>query len=232
MFWNNKIDESKRYNVEEPVIDMFKPKEEYIWVDGFKGTFKNMTCMPAAGHTFQFEIGKEYEIEGEPIPCKHGFHLCLTLNDVFSYYRPFFGNQFFKVKAYVRKKDFEQYGKYNSDYYIVNKLCAKKIIFTEEVAPEVLFEAMKQRRPDFNLDFELESVEEMMSLKSEEEYRSYIRSKHAKCLSGLYSDELIENIKESNNFKNISRLALILYKEGVSQERRIEIILKNLEYVL
>ena len=44
----------------------------------FKG---DMTC-----REFQYEEGKTYEIEGEPKLCEQGFHACLNLKDVFSYY--------------------------------------------------------------------------------------------------------------------------------------------------
>ena len=44
----------------------------------FKG---DMTC-----RGFQYEEGKTYEIEGKPELCKHGFHACLNLLDVFNYY--------------------------------------------------------------------------------------------------------------------------------------------------
>ena len=35
---------------------------------------------------FQYEEGKTYEIEEDPKLCKHGFHACLRLTDVFNYY--------------------------------------------------------------------------------------------------------------------------------------------------
>ncbi len=41
----------------------------------------NMTC-----RRFQYEEGKTYKIKGKPLLCKQGFHACLSLTDVFSYY--------------------------------------------------------------------------------------------------------------------------------------------------
>ena len=41
----------------------------------------NMTC-----RRFQYEEGKTYKIKGKPLLCKKGFHACLSLTDVFSYY--------------------------------------------------------------------------------------------------------------------------------------------------
>ena len=55
-------------------------------VDGkckaYKAFNGSMKC-----RNFQYEEGKTYEIEDEPILCRHGFHACLRLTDVFNYYR-------------------------------------------------------------------------------------------------------------------------------------------------
>lgn len=34
----------------------------------------------------QYEIGKEYVFDGEPIPCKQGFHFCETIADCYEFY--------------------------------------------------------------------------------------------------------------------------------------------------
>ena len=41
----------------------------------------DMTC-----RDFQYEEGKTYELDGEPMLCHYGFHACLNLADVFNYY--------------------------------------------------------------------------------------------------------------------------------------------------
>lgn len=48
----------------------------------YKAFDKNLTC-----RDFQYEIGKTYEMEDEPIICEHGFHACTMLDDVFKYYK-------------------------------------------------------------------------------------------------------------------------------------------------
>lgn len=48
---------------------------------GFKAFNKDMTC-----RGFQYEIGHTYEFDGEPIPCKQGFHFCETIVDCYGYY--------------------------------------------------------------------------------------------------------------------------------------------------
>lgn len=41
---------------------------------GYKAFNKDMTCKG-----FQYEIGHTYEFDGEPIPCKQGFHFCKSI---------------------------------------------------------------------------------------------------------------------------------------------------------
>lgn len=48
---------------------------------GYKGFNKDLRC-----RGFQYEIGKTYEMEEEPILCERGFHFCEKLIDVASYY--------------------------------------------------------------------------------------------------------------------------------------------------
>ena len=47
----------------------------------YKALDKDFKC-----RGFQYEVGKEYEIQGEVTPCKNGFHACENRLDVFNYY--------------------------------------------------------------------------------------------------------------------------------------------------
>ena len=47
----------------------------------YKGFNKNLKC-----RDFQYEIGKEYEMDGEIKVCSRGFHACESPFDVFDYY--------------------------------------------------------------------------------------------------------------------------------------------------
>ena len=58
----------------------------------YKGMDKNMQC-----RGFQFEAGKEYEIDGIISACDHGFHACERPMDVFSYYSPA-NSRYFEVE--------------------------------------------------------------------------------------------------------------------------------------
>ena len=48
---------------------------------GFKTFDKNLTCKG-----FQYEIGHTYEFDGEPIPCKQGFHFCKSITECYNHY--------------------------------------------------------------------------------------------------------------------------------------------------
>ena len=53
----------------------------------FKGFNEKLQCSPNE-KPFQYEIGKEYEHEGEVKPCSRGFHACTSPLDVLWYYPP------------------------------------------------------------------------------------------------------------------------------------------------
>lgn len=120
-----------------------KPVEKWIWVEGYKGTDKDLQ-----GHgNYQFEVGKRYDMptDAEIEDCHSGFHLSLNLKDVFGYYSIGNGNRFFKVKALVREKDFNEYGKdlgkrswFGPD--VRTKLASQSIEFIRELTVDEIFQ--------------------------------------------------------------------------------------------
>ena len=48
---------------------------------GYKAFNSDLTC-----RGMQYEIGKEYKFDGEPIPCRQGFHFCETIADCYEFY--------------------------------------------------------------------------------------------------------------------------------------------------
>lgn len=138
----------------EKVKEETMPVEEWIWVDGYKATDKDMRC-----RDYQYELGKIHTMPaGSCIEeCKSGFHLCKTLKDVYEYYAIFNNHRFFKVKALVRKSDYDRYGDYNDEYWawkksplyypmpnkaIRDKLVASSIVFERELTLDEIFEPL------------------------------------------------------------------------------------------
>ena len=129
---------------EQPAVQE-QPEEEWVWVEGYKGTDANMCC-----RGYQYEIGKQYDMpEGEDVKtCDSGFHLCLSLKSVFPFYCIGKGNRFFKVNALVRKKDAEAaqhissvgYISFNPSGSIIwggeDKMASKSIIFVSELTQD------------------------------------------------------------------------------------------------
>lgn len=136
---------------ETPTITPEPKPEEWIWVEGYKGTDKDMRCMD-----FQYELGKQYDMsEDQTIKtCVSGFHLCLELDDVFQYYDIKDNHRFFKVLALVRKTDKNDYGHpmlsmdASGRYYTTsrcNKIVAKSIMFISELTIDEICEPTELR---------------------------------------------------------------------------------------
>lgn len=107
-------------------------KEEWVWVDGYKGTDRYMRC-----RDYQFSLHEQFDMpEGEPIvECHSGFHLCPSLSHVFNFYGIEDGNRFFRVKALVRKRDADHL----CSMFEPNKLVAKSIVFMSELNTDEIF---------------------------------------------------------------------------------------------
>lgn len=118
-----------------------KKEEEYVWVEGYKGTDKNMKC-----RDYQYELNKQFNMPDDTKidVCNSGFHLCPELNQVFQYYSVGNGNRFFKVMALVPKKQTEtrtlDVGSFTYSNK-PNKYAAKSIIFLSECTPKEVLSA-------------------------------------------------------------------------------------------
>ena len=87
---------------------------------GFKALNKDLTC-----RGFQYEIGGTYEFEGEPIPCKQGFHFCKSIAECYDFY---------PVSDDTRICVVDAIGDINTDDKI--KYCTNKIVILEEITAE------------------------------------------------------------------------------------------------
>lgn len=125
--------------------------DEWIWVEGYKGTDRNMCC-----RDYQFELGKQFDMpEGSEIDlCHSGFHLCKSLRNVYDHYSILDGNRFFKVKALVRKRDFDNPMRSGSSPWrpVDDKLTSRSIVFIEELSTEEIFDAYGHGTKDWSLE--------------------------------------------------------------------------------
>ena len=127
-------------------------EEEWIWVKGFKGTEKDMSCKG-----YRYELGKQFDLDDDinPVLCEKGFHFCKNLENVFRYYKIGDGNRFFEVKALVKKSDWYSEQKKNRTCnlcqpysylpgFIVSddKYAAKSIRFIRELSVDEVFGAL------------------------------------------------------------------------------------------
>ena len=122
--------------------------EEWVWVKGFKGTEKDMSC-----NGYQYELGKQFDLDEnlEPSVCHNDFHFCKELESVFRYYKIGDGNRFFEVEALVKKSDLEPTGldrwskMYMSFANYDDKYAAKSIRFIRELTVDEVFESVTDK---------------------------------------------------------------------------------------
>lgn len=126
-----------------------KELENYVWIDGYKGTDADMSCtvfydkrVPGQlfttreEHCQQYELNKIITYSGEPEVCEGGFHFCASLEDVFHFRPLVIGARYFKVKGFVKEKDIKEFFMSEDK---VSKFAAKEIILTEEIIPDYDF---------------------------------------------------------------------------------------------
>ena len=129
---NEKITENTKEKIEMKELEekvVGKDTNEYVWIEGYKGTDEDMRGY----NGFQYELGVEVSLPEnvEPEVCKQGFHFCTELENVFYYYNISKIHRFFKCKALVKKEDAER--GFSTFYGSAKKMVAKKIILTKEI---------------------------------------------------------------------------------------------------
>lgn len=166
---------NERIRKEEDIEnEVTAPEEEWVWINGFKGTDKDMVC-----HNYQYEMKKMFEMPAgvEISLCSSGFHLCKELKDVFRYYDIKHNNRFFEVKALVRAVDTA----------CCEKMVAKAIFFTRELgADEILNAAVSKmttwERVNINLDkWSEEQKKRALSVGLREAYGDFLTDKLVAC---------------------------------------------------
>ncbi|MDY5727387.1 MAG: hypothetical protein SPK49_02065, partial [Erysipelotrichaceae bacterium] len=104
-------------------------KENAIFA--YKGFDKNFRC-----RDFQYEVGKEYHIDGDLKICKNGFHACKDLINTFNYY-PMGNSRFAIVKLW------------GEVLYGDNKMCASDIKIVEELSLKDIVKHYTSSKVDF-----------------------------------------------------------------------------------
>lgn len=205
--------------------------EEWIWVEGYKGTNANMVC-----HDYKFEIGKQFDMpEGSKIEdCKSGFHFCKDLKDVFGYYDIGNGNRFFRVRALVRRKDYENYGKeYEGDAgwqgyiyrrsfapHLRDKLAAKAIQFLYELTPEEVFAPLCEEHDEYK---SWDADDKKLAMKHSIEYVRHM-SEVITLVELGYSEAFAQYLVEHKKY-NIARA--VGSQEDLSMDMKVLMILKG-----
>lgn len=195
-------------------------EDKWVWVDGFKGTDRDMCC-----RGYQFELGKQHDMpeDAEIKECESGFHLCRELKHVFDFYSIGNGNRFFKVKALVRQTDLVNYGKCtDTSLYVIpvipmsnNKLVAKSIVFQHELTnDEVLCGT------DAN---DWTSREKELVMKEGFSYVKRLRDVE-KLKSVGYSGELSNYIVSKLDNDAFNKAYVLGTQEGLSMDVKISII--------
>lgn len=179
----------------EPTKEPEKPKnEEWIWVEGFKGMEKDMTC-----RDMQYEVGKTYTYDGKVERCEAGYHFSTTIEGCLRYYSLNKGNRFFRVKALVKKEEFEQVSEYvRREYHYEDKLASKVIVIGEELTTSEIFSMY-----EYGKKLEHEKYYELArEIGVDDAYKVYLK------------DKLIEN----NYSEPFAKMLVDTYRERVCEK--------------
>lgn len=193
-----------------------KKEKEWVWVEGYKGTDKDMRC-----RDFRYEIGKEYSLlkDEEPVLCDKGFHLCLKLDDVFTYYDICNNNRFFKVKALVEKEKVKEPISNNIFWNPLSrpdKLVAKSIIFTEELSIDEIFK-------DSDIEhLPLEYKEFAVENGIEKAQKKFVKDR----LTFAYGDELAFYIVERTDLRKSELAGILADRTDLTMYEKLSLILK------
>lgn len=114
----NKV--GKKYSVDDRYFEAVE--QDWIWIDAYKATDAHMQCKGK-----QYLMNVEDNYPGEVHLGTKGYHVCTNLRHCFKEYPYDFRNRFFKVKALVKRTDYQYRNPNNTT------LVAKAIRFTEEV---------------------------------------------------------------------------------------------------
>ena len=154
----------------------------------YKAFGNNFSC-----RDFQYEVGKEYHINGDVKMCENGFHACKDLMDVFDFYS-MSNSRFAIVKMW------------GDVLFGIDKMCASDIEIVEELSLKDIVERYAASKVEFLehkncTRFELNKSENELCNKG---YGNYIISTHHyKRIVSRGSDNHIVNTGISNTILSI-----------------------------
>lgn len=229
--WNKMVENLKRstYFHMDPIKPSITIKaveekpEEWIWVEGYKATDKDMKC-----RDYQYILNKKHDMpeDAEIKDCESGFHFCKDLKDVFSYYRVKDGNRFFKVSALVKKKDYEEYGVRNGGMFAFSyrdKLAAKSIVFLSELTADEILAAdpdLCNKVKDFTDEEKAEVIQTS--------YDAFKRRKgKAKLIELGYSEAFADYVAKDFSYSAIDVAVAVASQPGLSMDMKVLAILRE-----
>ncbi|HBF0262831.1 TPA: hypothetical protein KNK40_003161 [Clostridioides difficile] len=212
--------------------EMKKNSEEWIWIEGYKGTDRDMKC-----RNFQHELNKTYSVEeihrGNINIYDYGFHLCLDLKDVFRCYNLNLSNRFFKVKALVRREDKYKYEMEQSFSSIrpgaKYSIGAKEIILFRELTFEELKQDIQDKFPKINNELEWNLIKKLGIYKYYN--KIFINKMKEIGYSDIFSQVLFDEyhpLINPHRTMNILDKAIAYSKENLSKDMIIYLLMKDI----
>lgn len=220
------LEKEKRKMIEKE--RKMKEENEWVWVEGYKGTNKDMQY-----RGFQYELNKTYIMNSNDVYIYNDlFHLCLDLGDVFRCYDLNLCSRFFKVKALVKKIDKNEYGKLLkppagfSRICRINKIAAKEIIFLEELTFDKLKEHIQNSFPEVNTKFKWYAICKLG--KQEYYHRIFMNQMKYIGFSDIFSQVLFDEC--CNHYKQLEILnkAIAYSKENLSKDMLVYLLMKDI----
>lgn len=109
-------------------------------IEGYKIMDDDYTC-----RKFHYEPNHSYTIEGDPFPCKRGFHFCKELADCFNYYQPTpYIDMSYNITYDLDVFKFFNVKSNGTTYQLRDKYCTNNITILNECSTEEILEAFKK----------------------------------------------------------------------------------------
>lgn len=183
---------------------------EFVWGTGYKGVHADLT----AHDDFQYEVGKEYTVDGDVEICKNGFHLVPKLKDAFYWYPLGNGNRYFKVKALIQKSSLTR-----GLLTTTPKLVAKTIILEKEVTDEEIFSIVRDNGEALDPIYWQQARVDSVKV-------AYLRQRRY-ALTPTYSKAFADWLLDADDY-DLYKLALGLAdEEDISHEFRLKTLIER-----